>query len=57
MTKRYLVSCDGVCLCDAETEETITYTKIEAEGALRHLKSQGLNAQIITIQYKAIDNK
>lgn len=54
MTKRYLVSCNGVCLCDAETEETITYSKIEAEGALRHLNSQGLNAQIIEIQY--IDN-
>jgi hypothetical protein len=56
MTKRYLVSCNGFCLCDAETEETITYNKIEAEGALRHLNSQGLNAQIIEIQYKDNNN-
>lgn len=55
MTKRYLVSYNGLCLCDAETEETITYTKTEAEGAMRHLKQQGLAAQIIEIQY--INNK
>ena len=54
MMTRYLVSCNGVCLCDAETEETITYTKTEAEGAMKHLKSQGLKAQIIEIQYRKI---
>ena len=52
MTIRYLVSLDGYCLCDAETQETLTYTRTEAEGAIKHLESQGLKAQIIEIQYK-----
>jgi hypothetical protein len=45
----------GHCLCNSDTQETITFTKTEAEGALRHLKSQGLkDAQIIEIQINAV---
>jgi len=51
--QRYLVSCSGHCLCDVSTQETITFTKTEAKGALMHLARQGLkNAQMIKIQIK-----
>jgi hypothetical protein len=47
MTTRYLVSCEGYCLCDTDTQETITFTKPEADGALKRLHAEGLTDAII----------
>ncbi len=51
MTIKYLVAYDGECLCNPD-EETVTFTKREAEAAKKHLKSQSINAEIIKIQLK-----
>ena len=52
MNTRYLVSSGMYCLCDAVTQETLTYTKQQAEQNVQYLKQKGIKANIVEIKYK-----